>query len=238
MSTGKKEVRFTAKAEVRARANAKGKVIGGYAAMFNSVTDIGPFREVIRRGAFKRTLAAGADVRCLFNHNQDKVLGRTASGTLRVWEDQDGLQYECDLPETSAANDLYESIQRGDIDQCSFGFSCDESGDNWLPPQGAETKQLRELLNVDLFDVSAVTYPAYEATSVGTRSMFPEGMEHVEARMASLRAEARDIEKSVRAARVKVLLAEHETWKQQRTADELAATDEQLKTRLEFLKAA
>ena len=206
----KKEIRYIAKAQVRAKANAKGKTIGGYAAMFNSVTDIGPFREVIRPGAFKRTLAAGADVRALFNHNQDKVLGRTASGTLRVWEDGNGLQYECDLPDTTVANDLYESIQRKDVDQCSFGFCCDDDGDNWLPPQGAETKQLRELLDVDLVDVSAVTYPAYISTSVGTRSMFPEGMEHVEARMAGATLAA-DV--AARKAKAQAAIDAHESWK-------------------------
>jgi HK97 family phage prohead protease len=180
----KREIRFTAKAlEVRAKSGSTGKTIGGYAAMFNSLADIGPFSEVIRPGAFKRTLAEGANVFCLFNHNEDLVLGRSTAGTLRLWEDEVGLQFECDLPNTTVANDLYESIQRKDIDQCSFGFMCDDDGDNWIPTQDG-AGYLRELLDLDLIDVSAVTYPAYAATSVGVRSLFPEGMEEVQTRKA------------------------------------------------------
>jgi HK97 family phage prohead protease len=186
MSRGKKEFRFSAKLQTRAKASGA-KTIGGYAAMFNSLSDnLGGFVEVIRPGAFKRTLAEGADVRCLFNHNEDLVLGRSTAGTLRLWEDEVGLQFECDLPNTTVANDLYESIQRKDVDQCSFGFYVDDDGDNWTPTQDAPGV-LRELLDVDLVDASVVTYPAYAATSVGTRAMFPEGMEHVEARMKSFR---------------------------------------------------
>src|SRR5437879_2428092 len=150
MSKGKKEFRFTSKLETRAKANASGaKTIGGYAAMFNSLSgNLGGFVEVIRPGAFKRTLAEGADIRCLFNHNEDLVLGRSTSGTLRLWEDEVGLQFECDLPNTTVANDLYESIQRKDIDQCSFGFCCDADGDNWIPTPDAPGV-LRELVDVE-----------------------------------------------------------------------------------------
>ena len=125
-----KEVRFLAKAEVRAKDDGA-KVITGYAAMFNSPSqDLGGFIEVIKPGAFTKSLANGADVRCLFNHSEDMILGRTTAGTLRLIEDNVGLRFECDLPDTSYANDLHTSIKRGDINQCSFGFYC--TADKWI----------------------------------------------------------------------------------------------------------
>jgi HK97 family phage prohead protease len=168
----KREVRFLSKAEVRAKADGS-KVITGYAAMFDSLSeDLGGFREVIKPGAFTKSLANGADVRALFNHDDNMVLGRTSAGTLRLTEDNIGLRFECDLPDTSYANDLHTSIKRGDINQCSFGFYC--RADNWIPTAQAPGT-LREVLEADVFDVSPVTFPAYQSTSLSARSLFPDG---------------------------------------------------------------
>jgi HK97 family phage prohead protease len=135
--------------EIRAEAD---KVsIGGYAAVFNSLSqDLGGFREVIRRGAFQSTIAGGADVRFLINHD-GLPLARTKSGTLRLAEDDRGL-----IPK----------MKRGDLSQMSFGFRTLK--DAWRQ-EGAD--QIRELHAVDLFDVSAVTYPAYQSTEVALRSL-------------------------------------------------------------------
>lgn len=195
----KREIRVLAKAEVRAKASGS-KVITGYAAMFNSLSsDLGGFVEVIRPGAFTQSLADNADVRCLFNHDEDNILGRSASGTLRLSEDEVGLRFECELGNQSYATDLYESIQRGDVDQCSFGFYCLE--DNWVPTNDAPGV-LREVMRAEVFDVSPVTFPAYKATSLNARSMFPDGTEEIEVRKAQV-AEIRKQEAEKRAAKTK-----------------------------------
>jgi HK97 family phage prohead protease len=108
---------LTAPLEVRA----DGKSIAGYAAVFNSETDIGGmFREKIAPGAFAPSL--NADVRALWNHDTNHVLGRTKAGTLRLSEDAHGLAVEIDLPDTQAARDLRENMRLGNVDGMSFGF--------------------------------------------------------------------------------------------------------------------
>jgi HK97 family phage prohead protease len=152
---------LTAPLEVRADS----RTIAGYAAVFNSVTDIGGmFREQIAPGAFKSSMAG--DVRALFDHDTSHVLGRTKSETLRLKEDAHGLAVEIDLPDTQTGRDLRESMTRGDIDGMSFGFRVtkqewDESGE--IP--------LRTIREVELFEVSVVTFPAYADTEVALRSL-------------------------------------------------------------------
>lgn len=137
----------------------------GYAAIFNSVANIGDyFEERIAPGAFAAAIARD-DVRCLFNHSDNYVLGRNKSGTLRLAEDDKGLRYEVDPPETTWARDLVTSIDRGDINQSSFQFRAtrqewDDTGD--LP--------IRTILEVELYDVAPVTFPAYGDTEVGLRA--------------------------------------------------------------------
>lgn len=164
-----KEQRFFKVSTLRASSN--GRSISGYAAVFNSLSeDLGGFRERILPGAFDRCLRGSPDVRCLFNHDPNAVLGRTKSETLRLSVDRNGLHFDCDLPDTQVGRDVRESIKRGDIDQCSFGFMV--QGQNWLEEKG---KVVRELTDVDLSDVSPVTYPAYPQTSVSARALWPEG---------------------------------------------------------------
>ena len=155
--------------EIRAAGEGEGAMrqIVGYAAKFGADADIGGyFIERIAAGAFARAIARPDDVRCLFNHSDNYVLGRVSSKTLRLSEDNVGLRYEVDPPETNWARDLVTSIDRGDISQSSFCFRAlreewDETGD--LP--------VRTLLEVELLDVSPVTYPAYLDTEVGVRSL-------------------------------------------------------------------
>lgn len=139
--------------------------ITGYAAVFNSFSvDLGGFVERIRPGAFSKTVMK-ADVRALWNHDPNYVLGRTKSGTLKLEEDAKGLRIEIEPPDTQWATDLVKSIKRGDVDQMSFGFRA--ITDEWTKENG---KQVRELIEVELFDVSPVTFPAYKATKVGVRT--------------------------------------------------------------------
>jgi uncharacterized protein len=141
-------------------------VISGYAAVFNSKTMIGDwFEEVISPGAFARSISENGDVRALFNHNWDNVLGRTKNGTLRLEEDERGLKFEVELPNTSVARDLAESMRRGDINQCSFGFwATGETWDYSIEPA------VRTINEVELYEISVVSIPAYEDTEVSLRS--------------------------------------------------------------------
>ena len=93
----------------------------GYASVFNVSYDVWDFKEKVRKGAFKKTIKEN-DIRGLFNHDPNYVLGRNKAGTLELSEDSHGLHYRVRLPNTTYANDLKESISRADITQCSLGF--------------------------------------------------------------------------------------------------------------------
>ena len=144
-------------------------VLVGYAAVFNSESEImWGFREIVRPGAFKKTLQEKADIRALIDHNPDKVLARTKSGTLICEEDDHGLRVEIELdPGISYASDLLRAVKRGDVDQMSFGFRMIR--DKWDYRDGQP--DLREILEAELFDVSPVTYPAYQATELDVRNI-------------------------------------------------------------------
>lgn len=142
-----------------------GKTAKGYAALFDVTTDIaGYFDERIARGAFSEAIKG--DVRALIDHDTGRVIGRKAAGTLRLAEDATGLAVEIDLPDTTDGRDLAVQMERGDITGMSFGFRVthdewDESGD----------KPLRTIHKVELFEVSAVAFPAYPDTTIGLRSL-------------------------------------------------------------------
>lgn len=152
---------------VEARDGAKDQRIVGHAAVFNTDTDIGGyFVERVAPGAFKRAVAED-DVRSLFNHDPNYVLGRTKAGTLVLREDDTGLMTETIPPDTQFARDLQISIARGDISQMSFGFRV--KGEAW--EERSDGKWLRTITDVELFDISPVTFPAYPTTDVGLRSL-------------------------------------------------------------------
>jgi HK97 family phage prohead protease len=163
-----KEIRsYTFDMKVERRDGDTPPVIKGHAAVFNEFTDIGGmFREQVLPGAFKRAIKED-DVRALFNHDANFVLGRNTAGTLRMKEDKQGLSIEIDPPNTQAANDLMVSMERGDIDQMSFAFKTIK--EDWRMGEDGELDE-RDLKEVKLFDVSPVTYPAYDGTDVGVRS--------------------------------------------------------------------
>lgn len=140
----------------------------GYAARFNVWSDdLGFFRERIKEGAFKKTLEEG-DIRALFNHDSNYILGRNKNGTLHLEEDNKGLLYIAKLPDTSYARDLKESIKRGDVTGNSFGFQTIQ--DKWEFKEGKEIDE-RTLIEARLFDVGPVVFPAYPQTTVKIRSI-------------------------------------------------------------------
>lgn len=146
----------------------QGKLVG-YAAVFNQPShDLGGFREIIRPGAFKSALADASQVRALYNHNADQVLGRVGANTLRLSEDAIGLRFEIDLPPTSYAKDLSALVERGDVSGCSFAFRVRGDGERWMNQSG---ETIRELLDIDLSEITITANPAYPATTVATRSM-------------------------------------------------------------------
>lgn len=149
-----------------------GRIVG-MASVFNRETVIGGglfgFREQVAPGAFDGALSRPDDVRALFNHDSNVVLGRTASKTLRLRSTDDGLRYEVDLPDTSAARDVRSLVERGDITGSSFGFRVLD--DEWDDSEVKTGKlPLRTITDVELFDVSPVTFPAYPQTSAEARS--------------------------------------------------------------------
>jgi HK97 family phage prohead protease len=148
-------------------ASSDGMSFTGYAAVFNSPSEPLPFTEVIREGAFKRSLKSRNEIKLFMNHNTDVVLGSTRAGTLKLSEDSRGLLAQAELPDTSAGRDLSVLMKRGDVSSMSFGFSVPPKGDAWSS-DGAT----RELHQVRLHEVSIVTgFPAYEATTASVRSL-------------------------------------------------------------------
>lgn len=151
--------------EVRA-AEGETRTLAGHAAVFDVWTELWGMEERVRPGAFTRSLTED-DIRGLFNHNPDHVLGRNRAKTLTLREDKVGLAFEIELPNTQLARDLAVSIERGDITGCSFGFITRKS--EW--DESGEVPR-RSILDAQLFDVGPVTYPAYEDTDVEARSLF------------------------------------------------------------------
>jgi len=138
----------------------------GYAALFNILSlPMFCFRERILKGAFTKSLKAGDDVRALVDHNPSQLLGRRSSKTLKLTEDKKGLLAEIDLPNTTVAKDVTELVERGDLTGMSIGFKT--ISDRWHIEEGQE---VRELLEIQLRDVSVVTFPAYPDTDVAVRS--------------------------------------------------------------------
>ena len=166
----KKEIRLLQDAELRAVAD---HVIAGYASVFDQPSlPIGGahgFVERVRRGAFRNSLSK--DVVGLYNHDDAAVLGRTTAGTMHLSEDAVGLKTEIHLPDTTLGRDVYQLVKRGDLRGMSFSFSTRR--DAW---NTSHTE--RELLDVELREVSVVAFPAYPQTSVQARSIgLPDDVE-------------------------------------------------------------
>jgi HK97 family phage prohead protease len=189
-------------AELRIADSDGGSVIEGHAAVFDSWSEtlggIFPFKEIVRKGAFNESIGKD-DIRALFNHDPNYVLGRNRAGTLELVEDEVGLRVRITPPDTSWARDLQASIRRGDITQMSIGFIVEE--DKWSTENGMDTREIRK---VQLFDVSPVTFPAYTATDVGVRAMEEYNGYRAEQRNKA-EAEERTAEKAKQQAKLKGL---------------------------------
>lgn len=152
--------------EVRSEEGKPTKIVG-YAAVFNSLSEeLFGFREIVMPGAFDRAIREKHDTRALVNHDANLILGRTKAGTLTLTVDEKGLRAEIEPPDTQAARDALTSVRRGDLDGMSFAFRT--LTDNWRTQDG---EQIRELIDLDLVDVSVVAFPAYPATTVSTRAL-------------------------------------------------------------------
>jgi len=149
------------------------KIIG-HAAVFNQMSEVlGSFREAIEPGFFSGVL--NDDIRGLWNHDSNYVLGRTKSGTLQVWEDEKGLAFEIVPPNTQWARDALVTMRRGDVDQMSFSFRVRPGGDSWYKDEnGGVIRTLKPGGCEKLFDVSPVTFPAYPQTSAQVRAKVME----------------------------------------------------------------
>jgi HK97 family phage prohead protease len=179
------ERRFVKGAQVRAKQGDK-PGIEGYGAVFGEeyvLWDSPTLRivETVKQGTFARPIQEVQDVRCLFNHDPDNILGRTANGTMRMREDSKGLFYDTDLDtRTKIANDVHCFIDRGDVSGCSFSFQVTKQERTEIEDNDKLIIR-REIQDVDLYDVGPVTFPAYEGTGVKARtvelrSLFPEGV--------------------------------------------------------------
>lgn len=141
-----------------------GNTLVGYAAVFDSPSEPMPFTEYVKRGAFTKTIKDGADVRLLIDH-EGVPLARTKSGTLTLTEDERGLKVSADLdPANPDAARVISAMRRGDLSQMSFAFRTIK--DSW-----SDDRTVRELKEVQLFDVSVVTFPAYEQTMAELREL-------------------------------------------------------------------
>jgi HK97 family phage prohead protease len=158
--------------ELRASTTGSPKV-SGYAARYGVLShSLGKFKERIAKRAFDKILSSSPDTVLLLNHDQNLICGRTTAGTLQLRSDDNGLRFDCDLPNTSYARDLHENVLAGNLNACSFAFTLDAGDDEWAEEEDENRSRslVRTIKNFSsLHDVSIVTSPAYPNTSVDAR---------------------------------------------------------------------
>lgn len=172
---------------VETRADGK-RTIVGYASVFHDPNDAGTEFELrpgvierVGRNAFDRALREKQDVRGLYNHDPNHLLGRLGAGTLRLSVDSRGLRYEIDPPDTQTGRDVLASIERGDLAGSSFSFDTDKAP----VVRRADGTAVRTLEDVNLYDIGPVTFPAYKSAHAGARAL-PVVSEAVEKELAEL----------------------------------------------------
>jgi HK97 family phage prohead protease len=165
-----------------------GKKLGGYAAVYGQRADIGGYYlESLAPTAFRSVLASNPDVRGLLNHDPNMLLARTRNGSLKLSSDSHGLQFELDIPDTTLGNDVRTMVDSGLITGCSFGFIAGEQ--DWSTHEGRDLRTHTSVAS--LLDVSVVTYPAYQGTSVSLRSKPTIPADSIDRRTQLIRARAR-----------------------------------------------
>jgi uncharacterized protein len=139
----------------------RGRTVHGYAALYGVLSeDLGGYREKLAPGAFADVV--NSDVRALLNHDKNEILGRTKSGTLRLHDEERGLRFELDLPDSPLGNNVREAVRRGDLDGASFRFEVGE--EDWA----GEVRTIKTVKA--LHDASLATYPAYPEASIELRT--------------------------------------------------------------------
>lgn len=166
----KTEIRNFDLAECRMVKDGEKRTMVGRPVVYNSESRLmGDFREIILPGAFDKTINdASADVYVLNQHRTDMPIARRAKGTLRINQDDTGINIEFDLGNQSYAKDLEENVASGNVEKMSFGFITEKA--EWHRPTEDRPYYLREIHEAKLIEVSPVTFPAYEETSLATRS--------------------------------------------------------------------
>jgi HK97 family phage prohead protease len=172
-----------------------GKLVGRAASYGVRSHDLGGFIEVLEPGCFERSLterpSGMPDVCAYYDHEPGNLLGRTSSGTLRLWTSEAGLEFELDLPDTQLGRDVRELVGRGDLKGCSFGMIINDQ--DWHLGEGLP---LRRILDVDLIEVSIVATPAYPETELALRAL-AEVLD-AQARAADEAAEGEALAKAIR----------------------------------------
>ena len=142
----------------------EGRMLHGFAALYDTEAQLDGFVETIQRGAFTKALASDPDVYLTFNHSPDRVLARTSSGTLKLRDEERGLAFEAELGDGPTAQDVRSMVSRGDLSGASFRFKVAPDGERW----NGERRTLTEI--AQLIDVSLATTPAYAGPKVELRS--------------------------------------------------------------------
>lgn len=189
--------------EVRAEDTERGKTITGRPIVFGQKTDLGWYDEIIERGALDTTDLK--DVRLLVNHNVDMIpLARsrnnTENSTMQLTADDNGLLIRADLDteNNSDSKSLYSAVGRGDVDGMSFMFTVDK--DSWDDPDSEHpTRHIRSIRRV--FEVSAVTFPAYSHTSIQARGL-SDALESAKESLESERSRLKAIERKKQKIRI------------------------------------
>lgn len=172
----KREVRF-AGADLRAAKSNGAMVITGRPAVYNSLSQQLPptgFKEVLLPGCFDESLT-DPEIYCAWNHDDSQILGRVSAGTLEVDSDRTGLTMRCTLPNSPLGQNVYESIRRGDVSKMSFGMYVLQDSWDIASDNSGQTFERRSISKAELFECSPVTSPAYTASSVSARALFPDG---------------------------------------------------------------
>ena len=203
-----KELRYSVARDLRATATDKAKRITGYCCTWNNPTSLGDFDEVISPKPFSSLDTDSVVMN--FNHNDSMLLGR-AGVNLKLEQDEVGLRFDCTLNDSTVAQDVYENIQSGILSECSFAFTVKPDGELWsAQPNG---RMLRVLKNMQLWDASVVTTPAYAGTSAYARNVVAPD---IQVRMAGATLAA---ETAARRAKAQTCLDDHEAWKKQHTVE-------------------